>query len=95
MSSLDPLPGCCLLGAARPAICMQQQWVLQNPPPPGASCRSPAPRTRRGLLAAAQRLARQAANLEEEAKRQEAQAFYCVREAEQLDGVAGACCDRF
>ncbi|KAL4440064.1 hypothetical protein ABPG75_003065 [Micractinium tetrahymenae] len=46
---------------------------------------SPAPRTRRGLLAAAQRLARQAANLEEEAKRKEAKAFYCVKEAEQLD----------
>ncbi|KAL4438659.1 hypothetical protein ABPG77_006263 [Micractinium sp. CCAP 211/92] len=55
------------------------------PTSPATSPRSPAPCTRRGLLAAAQRLARQAANLEEEAKRQEAQAFYCVREAEQLD----------
>lgn len=42
------------------------------------------------MLASAQRLARQAADLEEEAKRSEAQAFYCVREAEQLDG-APAC----
>ena len=34
------------------------------------------PRGRRGLLQRAERLARQAADLEEEAKRTEAQAFY-------------------
>jgi hypothetical protein len=44
------------------------------------------PRGRRGLLQRAERLARQAADLEEEAKRTEAQAFYLIREADQLEG---------
>lgn len=60
-------------------------------PPPAVACRSPASSSRRGLLAAAQRLALQAANLEEEAKRREATAFYCIREAEQLDGAHTGC----
>ena len=52
------------------------------------------PRGRRGLLQRAERLARQAADLEEEAKRTEAKAFYLIREADQLEGerVGGASC---
>jgi hypothetical protein len=52
------------------------------------------PRGRRGLLQRAERLARQAADLEEEAKRTEAKAFYLIREADQLEGerAGGASC---
>ena len=44
------------------------------------------PQGQRSLLQRAERLARQAADLEEEAKRKEAQAFYLIREADQLEG---------
>ncbi|PSC73849.1 purple acid phosphatase 15-like [Micractinium conductrix] len=48
---------------------------------------SPPPRGRRGLLAAAARLARQAADLEEESKRVEAKAFYLLNEGEHVEGL--------
>lgn len=57
------------------------------------SPRSPLPRSRHGLLQSADRLVRQAASLEEEAKRAEAQAYYCMHEAEHLAG-GGLPCQR-
>ena len=50
------------------------------------SPRSPPPRDAPGLLALSGRLARQAADLEEEGKRCEAQAFKCLKEAQQTEG---------
>ena len=76
-----------LAGSLHFLSCPPQPHRLPRHPSPRRARRSPrSPAGPAGLQQRAERLARQAADLEEESKRAEAQACYLAKEAEQLGG---------
>lgn len=74
-----------VLHSSVPVVSLPAPLLTSPPPPPSPPCRDQHPTGRRGLLQRAERLARQAADLEEEGKREEARAFYLEKESGQLD----------
>ncbi|KAL4854491.1 Retinoblastoma-binding protein 5 [Chlorella vulgaris] len=69
---------------------LRRELYVETPQVPPTSPRTPLPlpRGRSGLLQLAERLARHAASLEEEAKREEAKACYLASEAEHLEALS-------